>query len=540
MIQKRTDMTLDEQIAYLGKGAAEIITKPELRAKLKKSEQTGQPLTVKVGFDPTAPDLHLGHTVLIRKMKHFQDLGHRVIFLIGDFTGLIGDPTGRSRTRPALTPEQIEENAETYKNQVFKILDPDQTVVDFNSRWLGKLTSQEWIGLSAKYTVARMLEWDNFSQRMASQQPIFIHELLYPLAQAYDSVFLEADFELGGTDQKFNLLVGRDIQREFGMEAQVLLMTPLLEGLDGIEKMSKSLDNYVGITEAPAEMYGKIMSISDDLMWRYYELLTDHSVAEIQSLRSRLEQGELHPMEAKHQLASRIVRRLPFRCGCAGGTEPFCPGIPTAEGAPGHAGVPACFRAGSSQGGGPAPPGLAGSFQVAGAKIDRTGRRGDQQQPDRGRQFLPDTHRRAEFRDQGGEATVCALSLSRLSREGNFPPYSTLWSGWLNSRSQEFRGRAGGCRVGLALHQSSGWGGLGCELRTSCCFEFSLGSGNGKRDDERCSKKGEQESGQQPDCNLGLSVLGDRRFRAKGKGSNFYVRFLLRLGKPDAFILLSN
>ena len=307
MIQKRTDMTLDEQIAYLGKGAAEIITKPELRAKLKKSEQTGQPLTVKVGFDPTAPDLHLGHTVLIRKMKHFQDLGHRVIFLIGDFTGLIGDPTGRSRTRPALTPEQIEENAETYKNQVFKILDPDQTVVDFNSRWLGKLTSQEWIGLSAKYTIARMLEWDNFSQRMASQQPIFIHELLYPLAQAYDSVFLEADFELGGTDQKFNLLVGRDIQREFGMEAQVLLMTPLLEGLDGIEKMSKSLDNYVGITEAPAEMYGKIMSISDDLMWRYYELLTDHSVAEIQSLRSRLEQGELHPMEAKHQLASRIV-----------------------------------------------------------------------------------------------------------------------------------------------------------------------------------------------------------------------------------------
>ena len=307
MIRKRTDMTIDEQIAYLGKGAAEIITEPELRAKLKKSEQTGRPLTVKVGFDPTAPDLHLGHTVLLRKMKHFQDLGHRVIFLIGDFTGLIGDPTGRSRTRPALTSEQIEENAKTYKNQVFKILDPDQTVVDFNSRWLGKLTSQEWIQLSAKYTVARMLERDDFSQRMASQQPIFIHELLYPLAQAYDSVFLEADFELGGTDQKFNLLVGRDIQREFGMEAQVLLMTPILEGLDGIEKMSKSLDNYVGITEAPAEVYGKIMSISDDLMWRYYELLTDHSVAEIQSLRSGLEQGEMHPMEAKHQLASRIV-----------------------------------------------------------------------------------------------------------------------------------------------------------------------------------------------------------------------------------------
>ncbi len=307
MTQRLTDLTIDEQIAYLAKGAAEIITEPELRAKLKKSEQTGRPLTVKVGFDPTAPDLHLGHTVLLRKMKHFQDLGHRVIFLIGDFTGRIGDPTGRSKTRPALTPEQIEENAETYKNQVFKILDPDQTVVDFNSRWLGELSSQEWIHLSSKYTVARMLERDDFSQRMASQRPISIHELLYPLAQAYDSVFLEADFELGGTDQKFNLLVGRDIQREFGMEAQVLLMTPILEGLDGIEKMSKSLDNYVGITEAPAEMYGKIMSISDDLMWRYYELLTDHSVAEIQNLRSRLEQGEIHPMETKHRLASGIV-----------------------------------------------------------------------------------------------------------------------------------------------------------------------------------------------------------------------------------------
>ena len=310
MTQRPTDMTIDEQIAYLGKGAAEIITEPELREKLKKSEQTGRPLTIKVGFDPTAPDLHLGHTVLLRKMKHFQDLGHRVVFLIGDFTGLIGDPTGRSRTRPALTPEQIEENAETYKNQVFKILDPDQTVVDFNSRWLGKLSSQEWIHLSAKYTVARMLERDDFSQRMASQRPIFIHELLYSLAQAYDSVFLKADFELGGTDQKFNLLVGRDIQREFGLEAQVLLMTPILEGLDGIEKMSKSLDNYVAITEAPGEMYGKIMSISDDLMWRYYELLTDQSVAEIQSLRSRLEKGEMHPMEAKHQLASRIVADL--------------------------------------------------------------------------------------------------------------------------------------------------------------------------------------------------------------------------------------
>ena len=301
------DLSLDEQVAYLAKGTAEIIVEPELRRKLKKAAKKRTPLTVKVGFDPTAPDLHLGHTVLLRKMKHFQDLGHRVIFLIGDFTGSIGDPTGRSKTRPALSPEEIAENAETYKNQVFKILDPDKTVVDFNSRWLGSLTSQEWIRLAAKYTVARMLERDEFSRRMADQQPISIHELLYPLAQAYDSVFLEADFELGGTDQRFNLLVGRDIQREFGMEPQVLLMTPILEGLDGIEKMSKSLNNYVGITEAPAEMYGKIMSISDELMWRYYELLTDLQTAEIEALQLRLTRGETHPMEAKHELAARIV-----------------------------------------------------------------------------------------------------------------------------------------------------------------------------------------------------------------------------------------
>lgn len=301
-------MAIDQQVAYLGKGAAEIITLEELRRKLEKSARTGKPLTVKVGFDPTAPDLHLGHTVLLRKMKHFQDLGHRVIFLIGDFTGMIGDPTGRSKTRPALSREEILANAETYKKQVFKILDPERTVVDFNSRWLGALKSEEWVRLCARYTVARMLERDEYSRRMAANQPISIHELLYPLAQAYDSVFLEADFELGGTDQKFNLLVGRDIQREFGQEPQVLLMTPLLEGLDGVEKMSKSLGNYVGIDEPPEEIYGKLMSISDDLMWRYYELLTDLSAQEIDRLRQGVASGHLHPMKVKSDLARLVVR----------------------------------------------------------------------------------------------------------------------------------------------------------------------------------------------------------------------------------------
>jgi tyrosyl-tRNA synthetase len=300
-------MNIDEQMAYLMKGAAETITEPELRQKLVKSVKTGQPLIVKVGFDPTAPDLHLGHTVLLRKMRHFQDLGHRVVFLIGDFTGLIGDPTGRNKTRPPLTTEQILENAETYKQQVFKILDPEATIIDFNSRWLGALSSKEWVELSARYTVARMLERDDFSKRLAEQKPISIHELLYPLAQAYDSVFLEADFELGGTDQKFNLLVGREIQREYGIEPQVLLMTPILEGLDGVEKMSKSLDNYVGINEAPQEMFGKIMSISDDLMWRYYELLTDLSLPQIGALKDKTAEGTVHPMQAKMDLASHII-----------------------------------------------------------------------------------------------------------------------------------------------------------------------------------------------------------------------------------------
>jgi tyrosyl-tRNA synthetase len=300
-------MTIDEQAQYLLKGAAEVINEEELRKKLEKSQRTGKPLTVKVGFDPTAPDLHLGHTVLLRKMRHFQDLDHRVIFLIGDFTGLIGDPSGRNKTRPPLSREEIMANAETYKKQVFKILDPEKTIIDFNSRWLGSLSSDGWVRLCAKYTVARMLERDDFSKRMASNQPISVHELLYPLAQAYDSVALEADFELGGTDQKFNLLVGRDIQREYGLEPQVLLMTPILEGLDGVEKMSKSLGNYIGIAEAPEEMYGKVMSISDSLMWRYFELLTDLSYQEIDRLKRGVGSGEFHPMKIKADLAGRVV-----------------------------------------------------------------------------------------------------------------------------------------------------------------------------------------------------------------------------------------
>lgn len=296
-----------EQLDILSKGAVEIISPPEMLAKLKQSAEKGRPLRVKVGFDPTAPDLHLGHTVLLRKMKHFQDLGHQVIFLIGDFTGLIGDPTGRSKTRPALSPEQIAENAETYKKQVFKILDPNKTVVDFNSRWLGAMTSYDWVRLCSKYTVAAMLKRDDFARRYQAEQSISIHEFLYSLAQAYDSVVLEADFELGGTDQKFNLLVGRDVQREFGMPPQVILTMPILEGLDGVEKMSKSLNNYVSIQEDPKTMYGKVMSVSDPLMFRYYELLTDCTAAELQEWRRGVQGERLHPMELKRKLAERIV-----------------------------------------------------------------------------------------------------------------------------------------------------------------------------------------------------------------------------------------
>jgi tyrosyl-tRNA synthetase len=293
---------VDEQLTYLKKGAAEIIRESDLRAKLEKSRATGKPLRVKLGMDPTAPDLHLGHTVVLRKLKHFQDLGHTAIFLIGDFTGMIGDPSGRSVTRPPLSREQIEKNAETYKQQVFKILDPKKTVIDFNRRWFGPLTSDEFVRLTAKYTVSQLLEREDFHKRFSEEKPISVHELLYPLVQGYDSVALEADVELGGTDQKFNLLVGRELQRAYGQESQAVLTTPILEGLDGVQKMSKSLGNAIGIHEQPLEMYGKIMSISDEMMWRYYELLTDVQVAEIEKMKR-----EAHPMQAKKDLARRIV-----------------------------------------------------------------------------------------------------------------------------------------------------------------------------------------------------------------------------------------
>ena len=292
----------EEQLKYLKKGSAEIIRESELRAKLEKSRTTGKPLRVKLGMDPTAPDLHLGHTVVLRKLKHFQDLGHTAIFLIGDFTGMIGDPTGRSVTRPPLTREQIEQNAETYKAQVFKILDPQKTVIDFNRRWFAEFTADDFVRLMGKYTVSQMLEREDFHKRFREEKPISMHELLYPLVQGYDSVALEADVELGGTDQKFNLLVGRELQRVYGQESQVVLTTPILEGLDGVQKMSKSLGNAIGIHEPPLEMYGKIMSISDEMMWRYYELLTDVQVSEIEKMKS-----ETHPMQAKKDLARRIV-----------------------------------------------------------------------------------------------------------------------------------------------------------------------------------------------------------------------------------------
>jgi tyrosyl-tRNA synthetase len=300
-------VTIEEQLAYLTKGCVDVVRAGELKAKLERSAKTGTPLTVKVGFDPTAPDLHLGHTVLLRKMKHFQDLGHRVIFVIGDFTGMIGDPTGRSKTRPPLTPEEIASNAETYKTQVFKILDRGKTVVDFNARWLGALGSDGMVRLAARYNVAQMLERRDFKQRYEAGKPIAVHEFLYPLAQAYDSVFLKADVELGGTDQLFNLNVGRDLMSNYQLEPQVVMTTPLLEGLDGAEKMSKSLGNYVGVSEPANEMFGKLMSISDELMWRYYLLLTDESSAEVDAMRGRVREGALHPKQAKVDLARRIV-----------------------------------------------------------------------------------------------------------------------------------------------------------------------------------------------------------------------------------------
>ncbi len=300
-------MTIQEQFDYIQKGSVEIIRAEELKSKLEKAAQTGEKLRVKAGFDPTAPDLHLGHTVLIRKLKHFQDLGHTVIFLIGDFTGLIGDPSGRNVTRRQLSKEQVLENAETYKQQVFKILDPDKTMLAFNSTWMSPMSSEDFVRLASRYTVARMLERDDFSNRMKNNQPISIHEMLYPLVQGYDSVALRADVELGGTDQKFNLLVGRELQKEYGQEPQIVLTMPILEGLDGVQKMSKSLGNYIGIKDAPLDMFGKVMSISDELMYRYYELCTDWSMPRIDQLRQEITRGHKHPKAAKVELAKTVV-----------------------------------------------------------------------------------------------------------------------------------------------------------------------------------------------------------------------------------------
>ncbi len=300
-------LPVDEQLDLLQKGAAEIIRVADLRERLELSRKTGRPLRVKAGFDPTAPDLHLGHTVLMRKLKHFQDLGHQVIFLVGDFTSLIGDPSGRSATRKPLTREQIDENARSYTDQVFRILDRERTEVRFNSEWLDKLGFEGVIRLAAQFTVSQMLERDDFHKRWEEEKPIALHELLYPLAQGYDSVALEADVELGGTDQKFNLLVGRELQRHYGQPSQIVLMTPIIEGLDGVQKMSKSLGNAIGIHEPAAEMYGKIMSISDELMWRFWLLLTDLRQTEVDAMRGEVQSGALHPMEAKKRLARTIV-----------------------------------------------------------------------------------------------------------------------------------------------------------------------------------------------------------------------------------------
>jgi tyrosyl-tRNA synthetase len=300
-------MTLNEQLEFLKKGTVDVIPIEELKKKLENSAATGRKLRVKLGCDPTAPDIHLGHSVVIRKMKAFQELGHDVIFLIGDFTAMIGDPTGRNTTRPPLTREQIEANAETYKTQIFKLLDPEKTIIEFNSKWLNAFKPEDFIRLTAKVTLAQMLERDDFSKRLAGGVPISLHELLYPLAQGYDSVALRDDVELGGTDQKFNLLMAREIQRAYGVEPQVIMTTPLLEGLDGVEKMSKSKNNYIGVTESPDDIYGKAMKISDELMWRYYELLTDLTPGEIARLKSEVESGARHPRDVKSELAKKLV-----------------------------------------------------------------------------------------------------------------------------------------------------------------------------------------------------------------------------------------
>jgi tyrosyl-tRNA synthetase len=298
-------ISVEDAMQKIKRGADEVLVESELRTKLSR----GKPLNIKAGFDPTAPDLHLGHTVLINKMRQFQELGHHVMFLIGDFTGMIGDPTGKSVTRPALTFEEIQENARSYKNQVFKILDPDLTEICFNSTWHGKMTSADMIKLASRHTVARMLERDDFSKRFKGNLPISIHEFLYPLVQGYDSVVMKADVELGGTDQKFNLLVGRELQRSDGFEPQVILTMPILEGLDGVQKMSKSLKNYIGVNDAPNDMFGKLMSISDDLMWRYFELLSFRPVSEIDGFKKDIENGK-NPRDVKFLLGEEIIARF--------------------------------------------------------------------------------------------------------------------------------------------------------------------------------------------------------------------------------------
>ena len=302
--------TIDEQISLIERGTVDVVSREDMVRKLKKSSESGVPLKIKAGFDPTAPDLHLGHTVLIQKMKHFQDLGHDINFLIGDFTGMIGDPTGKSETRKPLTLDDVEKNAETYKEQIFKVLDPEKTTVVFNSTWLGKLTSYDMIKLASQLTVARMLEREDFRVRFENQKPISIHEFMYPLIQGYDSVALEADVELGGTDQLFNLLMGRDLQRSWNQEPQVVITMPLLEGLDGVNKMSKSLGNYIGITETADDIYGKVLSISDTLMFRYYELLSNLSAAEIEVLAQDMQEGRRHPKDVKKMLARELTARF--------------------------------------------------------------------------------------------------------------------------------------------------------------------------------------------------------------------------------------
>lgn len=315
-------MTIDEQLEFLKKGTVDLIREEDLRKKLERSERTGKPLRVKLGLDPTAPDIHLGHTVVIRKLKAFQDLGHTVIFLIGDFTGMIGDPSGKNITRPPLSREEVNANAETYKKQMFKLLDPEKTELRFNGEWMDKFTAADFVKLCARTTVKQILERDDFAKRLAEEKPISLHELLYPLTQGYDSVALNADVELGGTDQKFNLLMGRNLQREYEQEPQVIITTPLLEGLDGVNKMSKSLNNYIGIEDAADEMFGKVMSISDELMWRYYELLTDLSPSEISGLKAEISNGK-NPRDLKVNLAKLIIKDFHSQADADAAEEEF-------------------------------------------------------------------------------------------------------------------------------------------------------------------------------------------------------------------------